>query len=195
MELSSKRDTLGGYGSTKRANIAQISRSTGVSFAVPNSSHQTKELPLKVDTRSSFQRNFGASLVISPSTKEILDYSLQQSQTPGSVFSKGRLQLSLQEAGSPDRDGPSIYPKCKLTPSKSESKNVKLTAKSPPPKSHFYEDDELSKHVNKYLNDNLGPSETDWTAINTTENVDEEMSKVKMLEAWRFEMMKDKGFY
>jgi len=186
MELSSKRDTQGGYNPTKRPNIAQISRSSGVSFAVPNSNNQKKE----EETRSSFQKKFGTTLVISPSTKEILDYSLQQSQTPGSVFSKGKIQLGLQELENSDRDVSGIYQKTKLTPSKSESKSVKQTVK--PPKSHFYEDDELSRHVNKYLNENLGPSEIDWTSINTTENIDEEMSKVKMLEAWRFEMMKDK---
>jgi len=53
MELSSKRDTQGGYNPTKRPNIAQISRSSGVSFAVPNSNNQKKE----EETRSSFQKN------------------------------------------------------------------------------------------------------------------------------------------
>lgn len=189
MESSSKRDTVGGYTLSKRPNIGQISRPSGVSFVGSSPTKHNKEELSPVDNYYSPLKTLGASLVTSPSTKEILEYNLQQSKTPGSsTFSKGKITLNLQDNGSPDQDGLSALPKCKVSGNKSEKQNSKQQSKS-----IFYENDELSKHVNKYLNENLGPSENDWTSINTTENVDEEMSKVKMLEAWRFEMMKDKG--
>lgn len=189
MESSSKRDTVGGYTLSKRHNIGQISRSSGQSFASSSPTKQMKDELSPADNYYSPLKTLGASLVISPSTKEILEYSMQQSKTPGSsTFSKGKISLNLQENGSSDRDGLSALPKCKIPGAKNEKQNTKQQSKS-----YFYENDELSKHVNKYLNENLGPSETDWTSINTSENVDEEMSKVKMLEAWRFEMMNDKG--
>ena len=50
-----------------------------------------------------------------------------------------------------------------------------------------------SKFAKEYASVNMGPSDTDWKTINNIDNIDEEMEKVKALEAWQFGITNEKG--
>src|SRR5690348_13893051 len=127
MESSSKQNTVGGYTLAKRQNIGQVSRSSGVSFASSSPAKHNKDESSPADNYYSPLKTLGASLVTSPSTKEILEYS----RTPGSsTFSKGKIALSLQDNEGLDRDGLSALPKSKVPGNKSEKQIPKQQAKS-----------------------------------------------------------------
>jgi len=139
---------------------------------------------------SSSKKSALTALTVSGSKRGNL--SMDHRKLGGSVsasFLKGKTETNISRDFT-NIDSAFLPPINKQTVSRTDLLNLQLRESN---KSLSDNGEKIVMNMNKYLNTNLLPSENDWTTINNSENVDEEMAKVRMLDAWQFEMMKDKG--
>ena len=181
------------FDSTKRS---KFSRPAKLTSPKEFQSNQTLKSPLSLFTQDerlsgksyspSKKQAFSALTVPTPYRGNLSTENRKLGTSVSASFQKTRLDTNIS------RDVTSFEAEFLPALNKNASSQSKLREAS---KSISDTNGSVVKNMNKFLTTHLLPNENDWTAINGSDNVDEEMSKVRMLDAWQFEMMKEKGNY